>query len=121
MGKKKHNKRERAKDGPADLSWLEAAGVPPGLVQMLAKGAGGRRKAEPMLGGLLGSRATEQFVLGALAGAAAVYVMGDEDLRRKVVMTGMRLYSNVSGGLAELKEQMADAQAEMMVEEPDAS
>lgn len=120
MAKKKHSKNEHAEDGQVDLSWLEGVGLPPAVVQLLSNAAaGGRGNDEPMLGGLLGPRKTEQFVLGALVGAAAVYVMGDDEVRRKVVKTGMRLYSNVTGGLAELKEQVADAQAELMAEERD--
>ena len=114
MGKKKHNKK--AKGGHVDANWLEAAGLPPGMAQLLAN-VGGPRKAKPMLGGMLGSRKTEQFVLGALAGAAAVYVMGDEELRGKLVKAGMRFYSNISGSFEEMKEQMADIKAEMAAEE----
>lgn len=67
--------------------------------------------------GLLGSRQTEQFVLGALIGAAAVYVLGDEEIRNKLVKTGMKLYANVVGGFEEMKEQMADMRAEVESEQ----
>jgi hypothetical protein len=113
MGKKKHKKNGKAKDGLAYLGLAEAAGyLPPGLAQMLAKG-----KDKGMLNGLLGSRKTEQFVLGAVIGAAAVYVLGNEELRAKLIKSGMRLYSGITGGLEEMKEQVADIRAEMAADE----
>ena len=68
------------------------------------------------LQGLAGSRQTEQFILGALIGAAAVYVLGDEQMRGKIVKAGMRLYSGIAGGFEEIKEQMADLKAEVAAE-----
>lgn len=69
------------------------------------------------LQGMVGSRHTEQFILGALIGAAAVYVLGDEDMRNKLVRTGMKLYAGVAGGFEEIKEQMADIRAEVDAEQ----
>lgn len=69
------------------------------------------------LQGLAGSRQTEQFILGALIGAAAVYVLGDEQMRGKIVKAGMRLYSGIAGGFEEIKEQMADLKAEVAAEQ----
>lgn len=69
------------------------------------------------LQGLVGSRQTEQFILGALLGAAAVYVLGDEEMRAKLVKTAMKLYSGVAGGFEEIKEQMADIKAEVAAEQ----
>ena len=69
------------------------------------------------LQGLAGSRQTEQFILGALLGAAAVYVLGDEQMRGKIVKAGMRLYAGVAGGFEEIKEQMADLKAEVAAEQ----
>lgn len=69
------------------------------------------------LQGLVGSRHTEQFILGALLGAAAVYVLGDEEMRAKLVKTAMKLYSGVAGGFEEIKEQMADIKAEVAAEQ----
>ena len=43
------------------------------------------------LQGLVGNRQTEQFLLGALLGAAAVYVLGDEAMRAKLMKTAMKL------------------------------
>jgi len=55
-------------------------------------------------------------VVGALLGAAAVYVLSDEKLRGMLLKAGIGLYSSVAGGFAEMKEQMADIQAEMQAE-----
>lgn len=102
MGKKKHSKR------------MKQAGLIPGFdadgLQALLPGQG-RRK------GLAALRPTEQFLLGALVGAGALYLLGDEKLRGKVIRAGMQLYGNLAGSLAEMKEQMADIQAEMAAEE----
>lgn len=69
------------------------------------------------LQGLVGTRQTEQFLIGALLGAAAVYVLGDETMRAKLMKTAMRLYSGVAGGFEEVKEQMADIKAEVAAEQ----
>lgn len=75
----------------------------------------------PLDGGLLhglqgfigSSRRTEQFLLGALIGAAATYVLTDEKLRGKLIKAGVGLYSTIAGGFEEMKEQVADIQAEI--------
>ena len=59
---------------------------------------------------------TEQFILGALLGGAAAYVLADEDLRNKLVKSVMKLYAGLSGGIEEFKEQMADLKAEVEAE-----
>lgn len=63
------------------------------------------------------SRQTEQFLLGALLGAAGAYVLADEKLRNKIVKSLMKLYAGLSGGIEELKEQMADLKAEVEAEQ----
>lgn len=65
-----------------------------------------------------GQRQTEQFILGAVVGAAAVYILGDEQTRHKVIKAGMTLYTNLMGEFEEIKEQMADIQAEIQAEMP---
>lgn len=65
------------------------------------------------LGRLLPGRPSEQFLVGALIGAAAAYVLSDEELRGKLIKSGLKLYGNLAGGLAEMKEQVADLQAEL--------
>ncbi len=56
---------------------------------------------------------TEQFILGAVLGAAGAYVLADEELRGKVMKSAMKLYSGFTGGIEEFKEQMADLKAEL--------
>jgi hypothetical protein len=68
------------------------------------------------LSGLLPEGRTEQFLLGAAIGAAAAYVLSDEALRARLLRAGIRLYGEVMGGFAEIKEQMADIQAEVAAE-----
>jgi len=55
--------------------------------------------------------------VGALIGAAATYVLADEALRGKLIRSGLKLYSELAGGLAEMKEQAADIQAELAAEQ----
>lgn len=63
--------------------------------------------------GKLNLTAGQQFLLGSLIGAAATYVLTDEELRAKVMKGAMKLYSNMAGGFEEIKEQMADLRAEI--------
>lgn len=79
-------------------------GWPAGLEAMLGKG---RRT------GLAALHPREQFIVGALIGAAGAYVLGDEKLRAKLIKGGLRLYSELAGGFAEMQEQVADIRAEM--------
>jgi len=67
--------------------------------------------------GIGGLSATQQLLLGVLIGAAAAYVLGDEKMRAKLLKAGMKLYSGVASGFEELKEQMADVQAELQAEQ----
>ncbi|MDR1463023.1 MAG: YtxH domain-containing protein [Azoarcus sp.] len=68
------------------------------------------------MGAWLRKRPSEQFLVGAVLGAAAVYVLSNEELRAKILKGGIELYGSVAGGLAELREQMADIKAEIEVE-----
>lgn len=65
------------------------------------------------LGGALQSAGTRQFLVGALVGAAAGYILSDEKLRSKIVKTALKMYGEVTGGFEEMKERMADLKAEM--------
>jgi hypothetical protein len=64
----------------------------------------------------LGAGTTEQFVVGALLGAAAAYVLADEELRGKIMKSALRLYTGLAGSVEEFKEQMADVRAEIEAE-----
>lgn len=68
------------------------------------------------LANMLPAGRAEQFLLGAVLGAAAAYVLSDEELRGKLMKSGINLYTNLMGGYAEFKEQMADLQAEAEAE-----
>ena len=117
MGKKKNKKasrknRDYAAENPRGASFFG-----------YGEGGGGRRRggrgAERLLDEvprLMKSRQSEQFLLGALVGAAAAYVLSDEELRGKLVKTGIKLYSNMVGSFEEMKEQVADLQAEVEAE-----
>lgn len=84
-------------------AYLNAAGLDAGLLQGLPN--------------LLRSRHTEQFLLGLVIGGAAAWVLTDEELRNKLLKTGLKLYSGLMGGLEELKEQVADVRAELDAEQ----
>jgi len=87
---------------------------------MAAAGAAGANQGQGIVGGLtrlLPSRPSEQFLVGALIGAAATYVLADEELRGKLIKSGLKLYGGLAGGLAEMREQIADLQAEMQAEQ----
>ena len=82
------------KDGAQGLGLLRGLGLPRGL----------------------GAGTTEQFVIGTLLGAAAAYVLADEELRGKIMKSAMKLYTGLAGGVEEFKEQMADLKAEIEAE-----
>jgi len=125
MSKKKHKKHAARQNGwgeagfdqnanpagafnPGAANWDGMTGMPPGGLD---------RGLLHNLQGMLGSRQSEQFIIGALIGAAAVYVLGDEEMRNKLVKAGMKLYAGVAGGFEEIKEQMADIRAEVEAEQ----
>jgi hypothetical protein len=58
----------------------------------------------------------QQLMAGVLIGAAAAWVLGDEKMRGKLLRAGMQLYTGLAAGFEEIKEQMADIQAEMAAE-----
>lgn len=98
MGKKKKNKGQKHAFCPVDWS-----GAAP---------ASGKPKAKGWLGALQG-KGNQQFLLGAVLGAAATYVLSNDELREKIIRSAVKLYGDVAGGMAELKEQVADMQAEL--------
>lgn len=103
MSKKKHKKAKRAAQEfqlgmMQGMNGANGGGMMNGLARMLPAGR------------------AEQFLLGAVLGAAAAYVLSDEELRGKLMKSGINLYTNLMGGYAEFKEQMADLQAEAEAE-----
>lgn len=90
------------------------------LQQMMAANGAAAAPAPGLLGGLgqfLPSRRSDQFLVGLAVGAAAAYVLADEELRGKLIKSGLKLYGSLVGGLAEMKEQVADLQAELQAEQ----
>lgn len=65
---------------------------------------------------MLPSRRSEQFLVGAVIGAAAAYVLSDDELRGKLMKSGIKLYASLASGYEEFKEQMADINAEVEAE-----
>ena len=65
------------------------------------------------IGNWLRERPSEQFLLGAALGAAATYILSNDELRGRLLKGGIELYTNIAGGLAELREQAADIRAEV--------
>ena len=59
---------------------------------------------------------TQQFILGALLGAGAAYVLADEEMRKKIMKSAMKMYASVTGGVEEFKEQVSDLKAEIAAE-----
>lgn len=88
-------------------------GMAPGLDRVTLDALLGQRNPT----GLAALGTGQQFLTGALLGAAAVYLLGDEAMRAKLIRAGMQLYTGVAGGFEEIKEQMADIQAEMAAEQ----
>lgn len=66
--------------------------------------------------GLSALTPSQQLLAGVLIGAGLAYLLGDEKLRGKLLRAGMQLYTGLAGGFEEIKEQMADIQAEMAAE-----
>ncbi|WP_228273784.1 hypothetical protein [Rhodocyclus tenuis] len=116
MAKKKHKKRNKTAAGWGAPGYGQAYGD--GYGPGYGEGIAGLDKGLlHSLKGLAGSRGSEQFLLGAALGAAAAYVLSDEELRNKLVRMGMKLYAGIAGGFEEIKEQMADLRAEVEAEQ----
>ena len=69
------------------------------------------------LSGLLPAGRSEQFLLGLALGGIAAYVASDEEIRGKLFKGALKAYAGMAGSLAEMKEQMADLQAEVQAEQ----
>jgi hypothetical protein len=65
------------------------------------------------LAGVLPRKRRNQFLLGLTVGAAAAYVLSNEEVRARIIKAGINLYTGLAGGLEEIKEQFADIQAEL--------
>jgi len=60
---------------------------------------------------------SEQFLVGLMIGGGAAYVLSDETLRGQVIRYAMQTYGSIAQSVEELKEQLADIQAEMVAEQ----
>ncbi len=89
--------------------------------EMTAMRQGGYAQTGGGLQNLLPNRRSDQFLLGLAIGGAAAWLLSDEELRGRIMKSGLKLYSSVLGGFEEMKEQMADIQAEMAAEEDGAA
>lgn len=105
----KKNKQKKAKKGlkRSDLEQMMALHMGQGQNQGMLAG----------LGRLLPQGRTEQFLLGLLLGGATAYVLADEDLRGKLFKGALKAYAGMMGNVAEMKEQLADLQAEVLAEQ----
>lgn len=109
---KKKNKNKQSKEMKRLMRQMQAWNA--------ANGTAATGQSAGLLGGLgrlLPSRRSDQFLLGLALGAAATYVLGDDALRGKIMRSGVKLYGTLMGGVEEMKEQMADIQAEMAAEQ----
>ncbi len=102
MAKKKKSNKSKGKKR-VEIHYVSA---PPGDKGIMA----GVKK-------LLPDDASEQFLVGLLIGAGAAYLLSDEQLRRQIIRYAVQTYGNIMGGFEELKEQVADIQAEISVEQ----
>ncbi len=108
MGKKKDKKKQQRREMEALLAqamWNAGNG---GMAMN-----GMRNGGNGLFGRLASVPPGQQLLLGALLGAGAIYVLGDEKLRGKLMKSAMGLYASVLGGIEEMKEQAADIRAEM--------
>jgi hypothetical protein len=56
---------------------------------------------------------SERFVRGLLIGAAAAYLLTNEDVQRTVIKGAVKVWSTLQGGIEEAKERFRDAEAEI--------
>ena len=96
MGKKKSRKSGKKKQ---KIRYVEVAPKQSGISDGLRA--------------ILPDSASSQLMLGILIGGAVSYVLSDEKLRETIIRQGVQGFGNITGSLAELKEQIADIQAEI--------
>lgn len=116
MGKKKLEKALRKVLAEQQAQSVDAGSS--GSAGAASASSTGASAASGLLSGLGLSKLSQnqQFLLGALVGAAATYVMTDEAVRGKIMKGAMKLYADMAGGFEEMREQMADLRAEAEAE-----
>lgn len=63
----------------------------------------------------------DRFIKGALIGAAAAYLLTNENVQRTIIKSAVRTWSFVQSSVEEVKERFHDAQAEVETESAKAS
>lgn len=58
----------------------------------------------------------ERFLKGLLIGAAAAYILTNENVQRTAIKGAVKAWSLLQGGVEELKERFRDAEAEIRAE-----
>ncbi len=86
------------------------------LLSIVAEDKKQKKSSDGVLGALQNST-SNQLILGAVLGALATYILSNDEIREKIVRSAVKLYTDVAGGMEELKEQVADIQAEMYVQD----
>jgi hypothetical protein len=59
----------------------------------------------------------DRFMRGLLIGAAAAYLLTNEDVQRTVIKGAVKVWSTLQGGIEEAKERFRDAEAELQAAE----
>ncbi|MFP4209224.1 MAG: hypothetical protein ACLFSC_11240 [Wenzhouxiangella sp.] len=59
----------------------------------------------------------ERFVKGLLIGAAAAYLLTNDNVQRAAIKGAVKAWSTLQGGVEELKERFQDAEAELRLAE----
>ncbi|KAA6187042.1 hypothetical protein F2Q65_03935 [Thiohalocapsa marina] len=87
----------------------DAYAAPPGMGQaMNPQGTYPARQTPSVLG-----FTNDRFLKGLLIGAAAAYLLTNEDVQRTAIKGAVKLWSTVQGGVEEAKERFRDAEAEV--------
>lgn len=73
-------------------------------------------EAEAPSGGLL-PLSSDSFIKGALIGAAAAYILTNENVQHSMIKGSVKAWSLLQGGVEEIKERFRDAEAEIMAEQ----
>ncbi len=61
--------------------------------------------------------ANPKFLKGAALGAAAAYLLTNENVQRAAIKTSVKTWMMLQGGLEEMKERFKDAEAEIVASE----
>jgi hypothetical protein len=64
-----------------------------------------------------GPSRSNRFMKGLLLGAAATYVLSNEEVQRAAIKSAVKAWSTLQGGVEELKERFQDAEAELRMAE----